>query len=73
MNANSWPQKAEIGIFWTWGNWDNLNWYDYLTTNTIEQLGDNNLYGKWCTTPHRIPMPHDSTTQKTSNFMLFLN
>ncbi len=45
-----WPRTAEIGIFWTWGGWDNLNSYDYLTTNTIDQLGDNNLYNKRITT-----------------------
>lgn len=38
---------ATIGIFWTWGNDDNLESYDYLTTQTPENISDNNLYEKW--------------------------
>ncbi len=70
-----WPPAAEIGIFWTWGSWDNLNWYDYLTTNTIDQLGDNNLYNKWhasgVTAPGRRIWAGEK--RRSSFFMLFLN
>ena len=41
------PVVAPVGIFWTWGGWDDLGWYDYLITNSLNQLSDNNLYRKW--------------------------
>jgi hypothetical protein len=37
---------APVGIFWTWGGWDNLGYYDYLTTNNMETLGSENLCDK---------------------------
>jgi hypothetical protein len=45
---------APIGVFWTWGNWDNLGWYDYLVTQGPEILSNGNLYD---TTAHSYP-PH---------------
>lgn len=44
---SQWPEKAPIGIFWTWSEWDNMGWYDYLTTNTMDELGNDNLCKKW--------------------------
>ena len=41
------PEDAPVGIFWNWGNWENVNLYDYLVDNTEEQLSSNNLYRKW--------------------------
>ena len=38
---------APVGIFWTWGDWDDINLFDYLITNSLNQLADNNLYRKW--------------------------
>ncbi len=46
MTVTRWPQSAPIGVFWTWGSWD-VKYYDYLTTNTYDQLGNNNLYEKY--------------------------
>jgi hypothetical protein len=43
----NWPASAPVGLFWTWGGWDDLGWMDYLTTNSFEQIGDNNLYEKY--------------------------
>jgi hypothetical protein len=40
-----------VGIFYNWGGWDNLGWFDYLTTNTLEALGTENLYEKWRSRP----------------------
>jgi len=42
----SWdPRIAPVGIFWTWGNYDNLGWYDYFTTQSFDVLSDGkNLY-----------------------------
>ena len=45
---NSWSADlAPIGIFWTEENED-LKYYDYLTTQSPENLSDNNLYAKRC-------------------------
>jgi len=38
---------APVGLFWTWGDWNDLSLFDYLITNSYEQLADNNLYRKW--------------------------
>lgn len=40
------PAVAPIGIFWTWWN-DDVKYYDYLTTQSPENLSYNNLYNKW--------------------------
>lgn len=44
---NDWnAASAPAGVFWDWGSWDNLGWFDYLITNSFDQLSDNNLYEK---------------------------
>lgn len=43
----NWNDNAPIGIFWTWGGWDNLRWFDYLTTVRLDSLSNNSLYEKW--------------------------
>lgn len=44
---DSWSAEvAPIGIFWTWWN-DDIKYYDYLTTQSPENLSDNNLCEKW--------------------------
>jgi hypothetical protein len=73
MNANRWPRTAEIGIFWTWGGCDNLNWYQYLTTNTIDQLGDNHLYEHYTHASRYTFPPPRPQSHSTRHFMLFLN
>lgn len=35
---------APFALFYTWGGHDNLEWYDYLTTRTPEQINTANLY-----------------------------
>ena len=35
-----------VGIFWTWGGWDNLSWYDYLTNGYVSHL-HHDLNQKW--------------------------
>jgi hypothetical protein len=42
-----WQPGALIGLFWTWGNWDNLNWSDYLTSEKIDDINSKNLYEDW--------------------------
>lgn len=53
-----WSVDAPAGVFWTWGGWYDLGWYDYLTSNSLDQLGDNNLYEKETHAAHRRPHPH---------------
>jgi len=44
-----WAAEADVGIFWTWGSWDTTttSWYDYLTSQNMENLSKNNLYKNW--------------------------
>ena len=45
---SSWSDTtAPVGIFWTWGGWDDLAYYDYLTSGSMDSFSDNNLYEKW--------------------------
>lgn len=38
---------APVGVFWTWGGWDNMESFDYLTTNSCEDISDSTIYEKW--------------------------
>jgi len=38
---------APVGLFWTWGGYDNLDWFDYLVTNSMDLLGSEDLYEKY--------------------------
>ncbi len=59
---------APIGIFWTWGGWDNLDRFDYLVTQGLEEISAKNLYEHhsyvtsrvFCSThsAHPLPNPH---------------
>jgi len=40
----SWSSAAPVAIFWTWGGWDNMDWYDCLTSETMENLSKIDLY-----------------------------
>jgi V8-like Glu-specific endopeptidase len=39
-----WNDRASVGIFWTWGGWDDLTWHSYLTDQSIDDLPNNNLF-----------------------------
>jgi hypothetical protein len=41
-----WDARNAVGIFWSWSN-DALKKFDYLTTQTMDDLGSKNLYEKW--------------------------
>ena len=41
---------APIGIFWTWGGWDNLGWFEYLVEQGLEEISAKNLYENWTAT-----------------------
>jgi hypothetical protein len=38
---------APVGIFWAWGGWTNCNWYDYLVTESMDELGSSSLHEKY--------------------------
>ena len=38
---------APVGLFWTDGDWDNLGWYAYLTTDSLNHLDSGNLDEKY--------------------------
>lgn len=40
----NWYDTAPVGIFWTWGRWNNLSDYDYLVTLTMNDFYSDNLY-----------------------------
>ncbi|MCE3231158.1 MAG: hypothetical protein K0R52_1086 [Alphaproteobacteria bacterium] len=41
-----WDARNAVGIFWSRSN-DALKDFDYLTTQTMDELGSENLYDKW--------------------------
>jgi hypothetical protein len=38
---------APIGILWSWGGWNDLSWYDYLTSQYVTDISSKNLYDNW--------------------------
>jgi hypothetical protein len=44
---SKWLNSAPVGILGTWGGWDNMDWYDYLTTEDIDNLSKINLFENW--------------------------
>lgn len=51
---NIWHVNAPIGIFWTWGEWNDSTCYDYLISQTPESLPKSNLFEKFSNS-HRLP------------------
>ena len=43
---NKWPTTAPVGLFWTWGGWDKLEWMTYLTDEPMSALDSNDLHKK---------------------------
>ena len=44
------PEKAPVGIFWTWNAWNvwqHIEYCDYLTKEAMEDIGSKNLYEKY--------------------------
>jgi hypothetical protein len=56
----NWSDSAPVGFFWTWGECNHLDCYDYLTTENMDNLSKNNLSANW-TKVRRHPkcMLHD--------------
>jgi V8-like Glu-specific endopeptidase len=44
---NYWKQNASVGLFWMWGGWDDLTWYDYVINQSVDEISNDNLYEKW--------------------------
>jgi len=42
-----WNTEVSVGIFWTWGEWGNMGWHDYIITRGFDELSSGNLYEKW--------------------------
>jgi hypothetical protein len=45
--VNWYPEVAQVALFWRYGNWEDLSWYDYLVTSSVGKLSDVNLYENW--------------------------
>jgi len=43
----TWPVDKPVGLFWRYGNYKNLAWFDYLTTSTLEEISRSNLFENW--------------------------
>lgn len=41
------PEQAPVGIFFTCGRGYNLSWYDYLTTESTDEVSKGNLFQKY--------------------------
>jgi len=39
--------SAPVGIFWTWGGWDKLAYYDHVTDEAIDTLSEDDFYNIW--------------------------
>lgn len=53
---DTWQQgQAPVGMFWTWGGWENLDSYDYLKSSTTDELSKINLLENWQKSDFRNP------------------
>ena len=43
----NWNADAPVGMFWTWGGYDDLSYMDYLTTESMDNLSKIDLYENW--------------------------
>ena len=41
-----WPDSGKLGVIWTWGEWDDVNWCDFFTTQDFEDISKDTLYHK---------------------------
>lgn len=76
---STWDAKtATIGVFFTWGGWDYLGWYDYLTSKTPDHLSSENLYKNLTEAQSEPTCTHNAVMYKeksfyAKNFMFILN
>lgn len=46
--------SAPVGLFWTWGGWDNPGVYDYLTTDSLDIISSRDMYENYKKSIHTI-------------------
>lgn len=61
---DNWNEEtAPVGIFFTWGGWEHLDWYDYFTSEDLEFISNNNLHEAFLLgRRQRTPHPHPPST-----------
>ncbi len=69
--------KAPLGMFFNWGEWDNLDWYDSLTTNSISEIQNKNLLTLYLSQLKRYPSTNQNNIyyparSNAKNFMFCL-
>jgi len=57
---NKWPAEAPIGIFWNWGGWNCMSWYNYLTEDNFNNVS-NNLYNNRSRAQRTYPLSFPRT------------
>lgn len=45
---------APYGIFYTWGGWEDLTWYDYLIELSPEEISSRDLFENWRQTDRQL-------------------
>jgi hypothetical protein len=69
----TWDGKtAPLGVFYTWGNWENLEWYDYLTDKTPSQISSKNLFQNWQRTTTRAIFQCTRNNKALANEQIFM-
>jgi energy-coupling factor transporter ATP-binding protein EcfA2 len=58
-----WLESAPVGIFWTWGEWDRMDWCDHLTNEKMDNLSEINLHKNWEPTTNDMRDPRIRTTK----------
>ena len=58
-----WVEGNAMGIFWTRGSWEYMEWYDYLVTKDLNEISASNFYDLWLKAKNTIgkngqPTPH---------------
>lgn len=53
---DNWKQEASVGMFWTWGGWGDMDRYDYLTTENMDNLSKIDLYESWIKSVERVEL-----------------
>jgi hypothetical protein len=45
---NGWDEStAPLGLFYNWGDWSDLSWYEYLTNKSPTDISSRNLHENW--------------------------
>lgn len=74
--ANWKEAQAPIGIFYRMERWNDLNWFDYLTTDDMLTISKNNLYENWYDAPPSMTSaPYDPAFHPSAakNFVFICN